>query len=92
MNPHHQGAFNLSPADFEIFERLKIPTYLVEDAQIERVTDNEARWKYGITAATIRRATAPREREHRAEARHRRFEADRHLAPLPRLRSFGRRS
>lgn len=38
----------LSAADIEAFERLRIPADLIGRARVERVTDQEAREKYGI--------------------------------------------
>lgn len=39
----------LTPADFEMFRRLRIGPELLARAGIERVTDKEARQKFGLT-------------------------------------------
>jgi hypothetical protein len=39
---------NLREADLKVFQRLSIPVELIERAGIERVTDHEARERYGI--------------------------------------------
>ncbi len=42
---------SLLDSDLSLFARLGIPTHLLERAGIERVTDREAREKYGITGS-----------------------------------------
>ena len=42
------GRPSLTDADLAMFQRLKIPPELLEAAQVERVTDREARDRYGI--------------------------------------------
>jgi hypothetical protein len=39
----------LTPADLEIFTRLRIPPEMLERAAVSRVTDAEGRERYGIT-------------------------------------------
>ena len=39
---------NLRPADLEMFAKLRVPAELIGRAGIERVTDHEAREKYGV--------------------------------------------
>ena len=49
MNSNGNG--NLTAADLAMFSRLGIPVELLSQAHIERVTDRDAREKYGIKGA-----------------------------------------
>lgn len=48
-----QKKLNLSPRDMAVFERLGIPRALLEAADVQRVTDAEAREVYGVIGSAI---------------------------------------